>query len=57
MIHCVPPEEPNVTIGIRVLSCDTISQSKQKCIDVIYRNFPLRDRPTVADVDMGKSQI
>ncbi|CAC5406684.1 PLXNA [Mytilus coruscus] len=37
----------------RCLDCDTITQAKDKMLDVIYRNIPYSTRPTGEDLDLG----
>jgi hypothetical protein len=38
----------------RCLDCDTISQAKEKMLDVIYRNIPYSTRPAGEDLDLGR---
>ena len=38
----------------KVLNCDTITQAKEKIIDVMYRNIPFSNRPWACDLDLGK---
>ncbi|TWW64893.1 Plexin-B2 Precursor [Takifugu flavidus] len=42
-------EGPDVT-PVKVLSCDTITQVKEKIIDQVYRNLPYSQRPKVESV-------
>uniref|UniRef100_A0A672I5P3 Plexin b2a n=1 Tax=Salarias fasciatus TaxID=181472 RepID=A0A672I5P3_SALFA len=42
-------EGPDVT-PVKVLSCDTITQVKEKIIDQVYRNLPFSQRPAVESV-------
>ncbi|ESO03250.1 hypothetical protein HELRODRAFT_105120, partial [Helobdella robusta] len=39
-------------ITCKLLDCDTISQSKLKILDAIYRNTPHSHKPSVDDVDL-----
>ena len=39
---------------IRLLDTDSISQTKEKLLDFIYRNRPVSHRPSIADVELGK---
>lgn len=39
----------------KVLDCDTISQVKSKILDALYKNTPFSMRPSIHDVDLGKS--
>jgi plexin A len=39
-------------VQCRVLNCDTISQVKSKIVDIIYKNVPFSQRPTVNEVDL-----
>jgi len=41
----------------KVLDCDTITQAKEKALDAIYRNTPFSQRPSVHDLDLGKSLV
>ncbi|XP_063422333.1 plexin-B-like [Mytilus trossulus] len=36
----------------RCLDCDTITQAKEKMLDVIYRNMPYSTRPAAEDLDL-----
>uniref|UniRef100_A0AAQ4P2Z2 Plexin b2b n=1 Tax=Gasterosteus aculeatus aculeatus TaxID=481459 RepID=A0AAQ4P2Z2_GASAC len=44
-------EGPDVT-PVKVLSCDTISQVKEKIIEQVYRNLPYSQRPKVDGVTL-----
>ncbi|XP_062246095.1 plexin-B2b [Platichthys flesus] len=44
-------EGPDVT-PVKVLSCDTISQVKEKIIEQVYRNLPYSQRPKVDSVTL-----
>uniref|UniRef100_A0A0K0FCK3 Plexin-A4 (inferred by orthology to a human protein) n=1 Tax=Strongyloides venezuelensis TaxID=75913 RepID=A0A0K0FCK3_STRVS len=37
---------------IRAISCDTISQVKEKCLDAKYRTLPFSERPSIDDIDL-----
>lgn len=39
-------------IPVRVLDCDTISQVKEKILDVLYKHVPHSSRPVKDDVDL-----
>ncbi|XP_047126643.1 plexin A3 isoform X2 [Hydra vulgaris] len=39
--------------GISVLTCDTISQTKEKIIKHIYKDFPYREWPNVEELSLG----
>ncbi|XP_041349841.1 plexin-B-like isoform X2 [Gigantopelta aegis] len=39
-------------IQCRVLDCDTITQSKEKMLDLLYRNIPFSQRPLVHELDL-----
>nr|XP_061813289.1 plexin-B2-like [Nerophis lumbriciformis] len=47
----VQGEGPDVT-PVKVLSCDTISQVKEKIIEQVYRNLPYSARPKVDSVTL-----
>ncbi|KAK3101853.1 hypothetical protein FSP39_006810 [Pinctada imbricata] len=36
----------------RVLDCDTITQAKEKMLDMMFRNFPYSQRPCATDLDL-----
>lgn len=44
-------------IPVRVLDCDTISQVKEKILDVLYKHVPHSSRPVKDDVDLGMSLL
>ena len=45
------------TVACRVLSCDTISQTKAKILDQLYKNSPYSTRPTLQDFDLGNYSV
>ncbi|XP_012719594.2 plexin-B2b [Fundulus heteroclitus] len=47
----VQGEGPDVT-PVKVLSCDTISQVKEKILEQVYRNLPYSQRPKVDSVTL-----
>lgn len=49
----VQGEGPDVT-PVKVLSCDTVSQVKEKIIEQVYRNVPYSQRPKVDSVTLGE---
>ena len=49
------PHQDNIDIPVRVLNTDTISQTKEKSLDSIYRSTPFSMRPRKDDLDLGKT--
>ena len=47
------PHQDNVDIPVRVLNTDTVSQTKEKSLDAIYRSTPFSLRPRKEDLDLG----
>ena len=45
-------ENGNDVIPIKLLNTDTISQAKEKILDVLYRNTPVSRRPQLSEVDL-----
>ena len=45
-------ENENDVIPIKLLNTDTISQAKEKILDVLYRNTPVSRRPQLSEVDL-----
>ena len=45
-------ENGNDVIPIKLLDTDTISQAKEKILDVLYRNTPVSRRPLLTEVDL-----
>ncbi|CAD6194251.1 unnamed protein product [Caenorhabditis auriculariae] len=39
-------------VPVRVLDCDTITQVKEKCLDVKYRAYRYSDRPLASELDL-----
>jgi len=39
--------------SVKVLSCDTVTQAKQKILDTIYRYVPYSLRPDCSELDLG----
>lgn len=39
---------------VRVPDCDTITQSKEKILDHMYKNIPFSQRPHVRDLELGE---
>ena len=52
-----PHQDNNVDIAVRVLNTDTISQTKEKSLDSIYRSTPFSMRPRKEDLDLGTSGL
>jgi plexin A len=44
--------EQQVTVSVKVLDCDTVSQVKEKIIDTIYKTVPYSQRPTKDQRDL-----
>lgn len=40
-------------LSIRLLDSDSISQAKEKILDLIYKNVPVSDRPRLDSVELG----
>lgn len=36
--------------------CDSITQAKEKVLDVLFRNTPVSKRPQLTGVDLGKEE-
>ena len=41
-------------LSIRLLNTDSISQAKEKILDLIYKNVPVSDRPRLDNVELGQ---
>jgi hypothetical protein len=39
-------------VDCKLLDCNTITQAKEKALDVIYANTPFTKRPLAQDVDL-----
>ena len=50
------PHQENVDVPVRVLNTDTISQTKEKSLDSIYRSTPFSMRPRKDDLDLGEER-
>lgn len=46
------PHTDAMEFQVKVLDCDTISQVKEKSLDVIYRSTPFAQRPSKDDLDL-----
>lgn len=42
---------------IKVLSCDSIRQVKEKIVDQFYKNIPFSKRPSIENFDIGMFQL
>lgn len=40
-------------VEVKVLDCDTISQTKAKILDAIYKTSPYSQRPKKNELDLG----
>ena len=40
-------------LSVRLLDTDSISQAKEKILDLIYKNVPVSDRPRLEAVELG----
>ena len=45
--------DDGLRIPVKVLDCDTISQVKEKMLDVIYKATPVSNRPALTSIDLG----
>lgn len=45
-----------ITLSLRVLDCDTISQVKTKVLNALYRNSPFSSRLSIDDVELSMRQ-
>ena len=46
--------DDGLRVPVKVLSCDTISQVKEKLLDVIYKATPVSHRPSLTSIDLGE---
>ena len=40
-------------VPIKLLDCDSVTQSKEKILDALYKNVPVSRRPQLTSVDLG----
>ena len=45
-------EFKNHEVTVKVLSCDTITQVKEKILDAFFKGYPFSKRPAVDDLDL-----
>ena len=48
--------ESGELVPIKLLDCDTITQAKEKILDVLYKNTAASCRPQLTDVDLGEGE-
>jgi plexin A len=46
--------DDGLRVPVKVLSCDTISQVKEKLLDAIYKATPVSHRPSLTTIDLGE---
>ncbi|KAG8447287.1 hypothetical protein GDO86_014668 [Hymenochirus boettgeri] len=52
-LSCVCPDSDNGSeIPVKVLNCDTITQTKDKLLDAVYKGIPYTQRPKAEDMDL-----
>ncbi|XP_049728346.1 plexin-A3 isoform X3 [Elephas maximus indicus] len=52
-LHCVCPEsEGSAQVPVKVLNCDSITQTKDKLLDTVYKGVPYSQRPKAEDMDL-----
>ncbi|XP_055342712.1 plexin-A2-like [Paramacrobiotus metropolitanus] len=51
-VSCVDSEHSSQDYQVKVLDCDSITQVKEKALDVIYRNTPFSRRPRPEALDL-----
>ncbi|KAM6306975.1 LOW QUALITY PROTEIN: plexin-A4-like [Podargus strigoides] len=57
VLSCVNPDNVNSPeIPVKILNCDTITQVKEKILDVIFKNVPCSHCPKAADMDLEWQQ-
>ncbi|XP_075772672.1 plexin-A3 isoform X2 [Pelodiscus sinensis] len=50
---CASPDAPGgPEVPVKVLNCDTISQTKEKLLDAVYRGVPYSQRPRASDTEL-----
>lgn len=42
----------NQELIVKVLTCDTVTQTKEKILDAFYKGYPFSKRPSVEDLDL-----
>jgi hypothetical protein len=40
-------------ISVQVLDCDTVTQAKAKMLEILYKNVPYSQRPSVHSTNLG----
>ena len=53
-INATVDAEDGLRVPVKLLDCDTISQTKEKLLDSMFRAAPVSRRPRLTDVDLGK---
>lgn len=51
-VSCTDSVYTQNDMAVRVLDCDTITQVKEKCLDVKYRGYRFSDRPSAQDLEL-----
>ena len=44
--------DDGLRIPVKVLDCDTISQVKEKLLDIVYKTIPVSRRPALSTIDL-----
>jgi len=50
-------EEQSEMLECKLLECDSITQAKEKAMDVIYAKVPFSKRPSADDVELRESRF
>ncbi|KAM4663711.1 plexin-A3 [Discoglossus pictus] len=52
-LSCVCPDsEGGTAIPVKVINCDTVTQTKDKLLDAVYKGIPYTQRPKAEDMDL-----
>ncbi|XP_063806547.1 plexin-A3 [Pseudophryne corroboree] len=52
-LSCICPDSENGTeIPVKVINCDTVTQTKDKLLDAVYKGIPYTQRPKAEDMDL-----
>ncbi|KAM8933351.1 plexin-A3 [Pelodytes ibericus] len=53
-LSCVCPDSENGSseVAVKVINCDTVTQTKDKLLDAMYKGVPYTQRPRAEDMDL-----
>jgi len=57
VVDCSESQYSQQMFTVKALSCDTVAQTKDKILDIVYRYVPYSLRPDSSELDLGNISV